>query len=56
MAIDLGSTAKGYTSNTLINILKEHNVKSALLNLGGNVHALGSKPDGTPWKIAIKIH
>ncbi len=30
MAIDLGSTAKGYTSNTLINILKEHNVKSAL--------------------------
>lgn len=54
MAIDLGSTAKGYTSNTLINILKEHNVKSALLNLGGNVHALGSKPDGTPWKIAIK--
>ena len=55
MAIDLGSTAKGYTSNTLINILKEHNVKSALLNLGGNVHALGSKPDGTPWKIAV-IH
>ena len=54
MSIDLGSTAKGYTSNTLINILKEHNVKSALLNLGGNVHALGSKPDGTPWKIAIK--
>ena len=37
-----------------LNILKEHNVKSALLNLGGNVHALGSKPDGTPWKIAIK--
>lgn len=52
--IDLGSTAKGYTSNSLIKILKDANVKSALLNLGGNVHALGSKPDNTPWKIAIK--
>lgn len=54
MKIDLGSTAKGYTSKSLIEILKNSNVTSALLNLGGNVHALGSKPDNTPWKIAIK--
>ena len=54
MQIDLGSTAKGYTSNSLIKILKDANVKSALLNLGGNVHALGAKPDNTPWRIAIK--
>lgn len=54
MQIDLGSVAKGYTSNEIIKLLKENNVKSALVNLGGNVHTLGSKLDGSPWKIAIK--
>ena len=54
MELDLGSVAKGYTSSEIIKILKENNVKSALINLGGNVHTLGSKLDNTPWKIAVK--
>lgn len=53
-AIDFGSIAKGYTGDTLISMLKENGVTSALLNLGGNVQALGAKPDGTNWKIALK--
>lgn len=54
MEIDLGGVAKGYTSNEIIKLLRENNVKSALVNLGGNIHTLGSKLDGTPWNVAVK--
>lgn len=52
--VDLGSVAKGYTGNVLCGLLRENGVTSALLNLGGNVQALGSKPDGSPWRIAVQ--
>lgn len=52
--IDLGALAKGYTSDEVIKILKENGVKSAIVSLGGNVQALGSKPDGTDWKVAVR--
>ncbi len=53
MQIDLGAVAKGYTGDKLAALLKNGNVTSALINLGGNIHTVGAKPDGTPWKIAI---
>lgn len=53
MEIDLGSVAKGYTGDRLIKYFSENGVKNALLNLGGNVQAIGHKPDGSYWKIAI---
>jgi len=52
--IDFGALAKGYTSDQIIEILKENGVESALINLGGNVHTLGTKPDGSLWKIGIR--
>lgn len=54
MQIDLGSVAKGYTGDKVISLFRKNGVKSVLINLGGNVQALGSKPDGTPWNIAIR--
>lgn len=54
MEIDLGSVAKGYTGDVLSALLKSSGVTSALLNLGGNVQALGSKPDGSPWRVAVQ--
>ncbi len=54
MEIDLGSVAKGYTSDRLIQLFRENGVASALLNLGGNVHTLGTKPDGSLWRIGIQ--
>lgn len=54
MQIDFGALAKGYTSDCVTDILKENGVKSALVNLGGNVHAVGTKPDGTLWKVGVQ--
>lgn len=54
MQIDFGALAKGYTSDCVTKILKVNDVKSALINLGGNVHAIGTKPDGTLWKVGVQ--
>lgn len=52
--IDLGSVAKGYTGDRIIEYLKQKGVTNALLNLGGNIQTIGSKPDGSPWRVGIK--
>ena len=53
-AIDLGGIAKGYIADQLKAYLKEQNVSHALINLGGNVLALGGKPDGSDYNIGIQ--
>lgn len=54
MELDLGSVAKGYTGDVLAALMAEHGVDSALLDLGGNIYAIGAKPDGSAWRIAIR--
>lgn len=54
MTIDLGSIAKGYAGQLAADYLREQGVTSAILNLGGNVQTIGSKPDGTPWNVGIQ--
>lgn len=54
MELDLGSIAKGYAGEMAADLLRERGVTSALLNLGGNVQAVGSKPDGSPWRIGVR--
>lgn len=53
-AIDLGGIAKGYMADTLKEYLISEGVTSALINLGGNVLTIGSKPDGTAFQIGIQ--
>ncbi|MBQ5503701.1 MAG: FAD:protein FMN transferase [Oscillospiraceae bacterium] len=54
MLIDLGAVAKGYAGDRVTALLRSSGVKSALINLGGNVQCLGRKPDGTKWKIGVQ--
>lgn len=54
MRIDLGGIAKGYTSGQIMDIFRACGVESGLVNLGGNVQALGAKPGGNPWRVAIQ--
>ena len=51
--IDVGGVAKGFAADELRALLRERDITSALFDLGGNVTALGSKPDGSPWKVGV---
>lgn len=51
--IDLGGIAKGYIGDKVCHNLKSHNVKSAILDLGGNIVVIG-KNGRTPWKIGLQ--
>ncbi|MGG7176965.1 FAD:protein FMN transferase [Clostridium paraputrificum] len=54
MLIDLGGIAKGYTADEVATILKEEGVTKGIVDLGGNVYALGEKAENTPWKIGVQ--
>ena len=54
MQIDLGAVAKGYIADRVAQFLSDKGVESAALNFGGNVIAMGSKPDGSGWNIGIQ--
>ena len=51
--VDFGGIAKGYASKVAGDILAKKGIKSALINLGGNVYAIGKKPDGSLWNVAV---
>ena len=53
-ALDLGGIGKGYAGTRVAEVLRENGVSSALLSLGGNVQAVGAKPDGKPWVVGIQ--
>ena len=52
--IDLGAIAKGYIADRLKDYLTEQGIRHALINLGGNVLAMGGKLDGSDYNIAIQ--
>lgn len=54
MSIDLGAIAKGYAADAVAAYLKQQSFNSAILDLGGNILALGSKPDSSNWSIGIQ--
>lgn len=51
--IDLGGIAKGYSVGEAAKVLKASGVKSALIDAGGDVYAMGMK-GGSPWKVGIR--
>ncbi|MBU3170530.1 FAD:protein FMN transferase [Clostridium estertheticum] len=52
--IDVGGIAKGYAADEVKNVMIKNGIKSALINLGGNILTLGTKIDGTPWSVGIQ--
>jgi FAD:protein FMN transferase len=54
MEIDFGGIGKEYAADRAATILQEHRVRHALVNLGGDVRALGAQEDGTPWRVGIR--
>ena len=52
--IDLGAVAKGYIADKIKTFLVDNGVKSAIINLGGNVLCIGEKKKNTDFTIAVK--
>ena len=53
MSLDLGAVAKGFVVDRSLEILKENNIYSALINFGGNIGVMGEMPDA-PWSVGIR--
>lgn len=51
--IDLGGIAKGYIADAIAGLAKARGVTSGMINLGGNVLVIGTKPDDTPWRVGV---
>lgn len=54
MELDLGAVGKGYAADLVTEVLKEYGVESAIISLGGNIQAIGSRPDGSDWRVGIR--
>lgn len=52
--LDLGGIAKGSATAVGSAIAETYEIDGFLLDLGGNLHTWGEKPDGSDWKVAVK--
>ena len=53
MKITLGGIAKGYAVDEALEVIKDMGIKYALVDAGGDISTLGSKPEGERWNIAL---
>lgn len=54
VGVDLGGIAKGFAVDQAVLAVRRAGVESALLNVGGDLVALGRSPDGDPWQVGIR--
>lgn len=54
MSLDVGAIGKGYATEMVCRSLQQQGFTHALVNVGGNTRAIGTKPDGSCWNVAIQ--
>lgn len=54
ITLDLNGIAKGYGVDRLAEIMLTFGISSGLVGIDGEVRALGLRPDGSPWSIAVE--
>jgi thiamine biosynthesis lipoprotein len=54
MEIDFGGVGKEYAADRVATICLEQGMRHGLVNLGGDVRAIGPQADGTPWRVGIR--
>ncbi|MBV0913781.1 FAD:protein FMN transferase [Anianabacter salinae] len=54
VAVDLNGIAKGYGVDRLADTLRTHGIENALVGIDGEMRALGVRPDGQAWTIAVE--
>jgi thiamine biosynthesis lipoprotein len=54
LRINVASVTEGFVIDELIALLKKHSLSDFLLEVGGEVAAIGDAPDGQPWRVGIQ--
>lgn len=54
MELDLGAIAKGYIADQVKKVILKDGYENAIINLGGNVLTVGSKPNADSWVIGVR--
>ncbi len=54
MKLDVGAIAKGYAVECVARYMEEKGISGYVLNVGGNIRAIGGKPDGEKWTVGIE--
>ena len=54
MEIDFGGIGKEYAADRVATIVVEHGIRHGLVNLGGDVRAVGAQANGAPWRVGIR--
>ncbi len=54
MKLDVGAIAKGYATDCAARYLEQKGVEGYILNVGGNVRVIGTKPNGDLWTVGIQ--
>ena len=54
MSLDVGALAKGYAAEKIAQSLMSHGITSYVIDLGGNLRIIGTKPDGSGWRTGVK--
>ena len=54
MTLDVGAIAKGYAVEMAARTLEERGISGYVINAGGNVRTVGTKPGGEPWLAGIE--
>ena len=52
--LDVGAIAKGYAAQQAVDAMKSAGVTAMLLSIGGNVCSIGTRADGSGWKVGIQ--
>jgi FAD:protein FMN transferase len=54
MELDFGGIVKEYVADTVAALCRQKNIHHGLINLGGDIHVIGSHPGGKPWQVGIQ--
>ncbi len=54
IALDLSAIAKGYGVDLVARHLRAIGIEAALIEVGGELHGYGRKPDGSAWQVMVE--
>ena len=54
VGLDLGGIAKGYGVDRAVATLRAHGMRDAIVNVGGDLYAMGTAEDGDAWEVGIR--